>query len=349
MRHVLGSLLALVLGVAMLSPRVAAQELNLFIWSEYIDPELVEAFEQQTGAKVNISLFESTEQMMAKLQAAGGTRQFDLVVASNESLKAMIELKLVQPIDASKIPNLAGVMKQFRNAPYDPEGRFAVPYQWGTVGLMWDSEKITLDDDVSWQVIFGGDAPGSFILLDTLRDQIGVALKFLGHSANSTDLDEVRAAGRLVLDAKKSPRCVGFDGSVGGKNKVLAGQAALAVVYNGEALRAQEEKDSIRFDVPSEGGLLWVDLMLVTSGARNVDTAHQFMNFILDPANNAKLSDFNMFATPVEKSLELIDEEARTNGMIYPDEETMARMEFLQDVGAATRLYDEIWTAVKSR
>ncbi len=348
MRNVL--VFAVVAGGMLLSSlKASAAELNLFIWSEYIDPELVEAFEKETGVKVNISLFESTEQMMSKLQAAGGTRQFDIVVASNESLQAMIALKLVQPIDAGKVPNLAGVKKQFKNAPYDPQGKFAVPYQWGTVGLMWDSEKVTLDDTPSWSVIFGGDAPGSFILIDTLRDQMGVALKHLGHSANSTKPDDVKAAGKLILDAKKSPKCVGFDGSVGGKNKILAGQAALAVVYNGEALRAQEEKESVKFAVPKEGGLLWIDLMLLTAGAKNPDAAHQFMNFLLDPANNAKLSDFNMFATPIEKSLELIDEEARTNPAIYPDDETMGRMEFLQDVGEATRLYDEVWTAVKSR
>lgn len=342
---------ALFVAVAVvLSPMtLLAQELNLFIWSEYLDPELVEKFEKETGAKVNISLFESTEQMMAKLQAPGGTRQFDLVVASNESLKAMVELMLVQPIDASKVPNLAGVKPQFKNPAYDPKGQYAAPYQWGTVGLMWDSDKVKLDDNPSWGVIFGGDAPGPFILIDTLRDQMGVALKFLGHSANSNKPDEVKAAGKLILDAKNSPRCVGFDGSVGGKNKVLAGQAALAVVYNGEALRAQEEKESIAFAVPKEGGLLWVDLMLLTAKAKNVDTAHQFMNFILDPANNAQLSNFNYFATPVEKSMEMIEAEARENPAIYPDAETMGRMEFLQDVGEATRLYDEVWTAVKSR
>lgn len=326
-----------------------ADELSIFIWSEYIDPELVEAFEKDTGTKVNISLYESTEQMLAKLQAAGGTRQFDIIVASNEALESMVALKLVQAIDASKVPNAAGVMKQFNKPVYDPQGEFSVPYQWGTVGLMWDSEKVKVDDAPSWNVIFGGNAPGTFVLLDTLRDQIGVALKHLGHSANSQDPDQVKAAGKLVLDAKKSDKCVGFDGSVGGKNKVLAGQAALAVVYNGEALRAQEEKESIAFAVPKEGGLLWVDLMLLSSGAKNPDAAHKFMNYILDPEVNAKLSDFNFFATPVKKSLELIDPEARANPAIYPDDETMDRMEFLQDVGDATRLYDEIWTAVKSR
>lgn len=348
-RSFLVTWITLVSMVLLVSPGQAQQkQLNLLIWSEYLDPELVEAFEQAHDCKVNIALYEATEEMMAKLQAAGGTRQFDVIVASNESLKAMKQLKLIAAIDRSKVPNLAGVMPQFANASYDPEGSYGVPYQWGTVGLMWDSEKVQLEEAPSWKAVLVEPA-GPFVLVDVMRDQLGVVLKYLGHSANSTDESAIREAGRVLLSAKQNSRCLGFDGSVGGKNKVLAGQAALAVVYNGEALRAQEEKESIAFAVPREGGLLWIDLMLLSSGAKNPELAHQFMNFILEPANNAKLSDFNLFATPVKASLDLIDPEARKNPAIYPDDETMGRMEFLSDVGPATRLYDQVWTAVKSR
>ena len=341
-------LIAAVVALAVAVPALAA-EVNLFIWSEYIDPELVTKFEEQTGHKVNISLFEATEEMMAKLQAAGGAAQYDIVVAPNESIKALVELKLIQKVDRAKLPNLAGVKPQFKSPGYDPAGEYSVPYQWGTVGVMWNSKNVQLESPISWSVVLGENPPAKFVLIDTLRDQLGAALKFRGHGASTTDADEIRDAGKLVLAAKKQDNCVGFDGSVGGKNKVLAGNADVAVVYNGEALRAQEENEAMAFEVPKEGSMLWVDLMVLTAGSRNAEAAHQFMNFILDPANNAQLSNFNLFATPIEAAMPLIDEETRTNPAIYPPAEVLERMEFLQDVGDATRLYDQVWTAVKSR
>jgi spermidine/putrescine transport system substrate-binding protein len=340
-----------VLGV-FIRPAWCASTLSVFIWSEYIDPELVEQFEKDTGIKLELSLYEATEDMLAKLQAPGGEGQFDLVVVSNEAVKSMIELGLVQKLNKSKLPNYEGVMKKFRHQVYDPEELFTAPYQWGTTGLMWDASKVQLGDSPSWALVLGAtaaNAPGRFILLDTLRDQIGAALKFQGHSVNTTTPEQVKQAGRLILQGKQSPKCVGFDGSVGGKNKVLAGSADIAVVYNGEALRAQEEKDTIAYAVPKEGSMLWVDLMVLCKGAKHVDEAHRFIDFILDAKVNAKLSNFNFFATPVKASLDLIDKEARENPAIYPSDEVLDRMEFLQDVGASTPLYEEVWTAIKSR
>ncbi len=328
---------------------LAEGELNLFIWSEYIDPALVEKFEQANACKVNIALFETEDEALAKLQA-GGVRQFDIVVVPSQIVEALIGLGLVQELDRSKAKNLDGVLPMFADPSYDPGARYGAPYQWGTLGLMWDTAKVDLGNEPSWGVLFEeATRQGPFVLMDTTRDTLGVALLFLGHDMNATEPEQVKQAGKLVLDAKQSALCLGFDGTVGGQKKVLAGEAAIAMVYNGEALRAMDEKEGLAFAVPKEGSQVWVDCMVIPAEAPHVDIAHKFIDFILDAENNAALSEFNLYATPVKEALTLLPQETLENPAIYPPESVMSRLFFVDDIGAGLRVWDEVWTAVKSR
>jgi spermidine/putrescine transport system substrate-binding protein len=323
--------------------------LNLYIWSEYIDPEVVKDFEKQTGIEVRISLYESNDEMIAKLQQGGGLGQYDVVVPSNNVLEQMIQLELLQPLDLGKIPNHKNLMDRFRNLRFDPGGKYTLPYQWGTVGLMYRKDKLP-GLEPSWGVLFDpAKRRGSFVLIDEARDMLGVALKYSGHSVNSRSADELRKAGQLVLEAKHSERAVGFEGGVGGKNKVLSDVADVAIVYNGDALRGMDEDERVDFLIPREGSILWLDLLAIPARAPNAEAAHRFIDFLLDPAVGARLSNFNRYATPNQASLPLIAEADRKNSAIYPPEELMQKLEYLEDVGEATRVYDEIWTAVKSR
>jgi spermidine/putrescine transport system substrate-binding protein len=327
----------------------AAGELNLFIWSEYIDQELVSRFERENHCKVNIALFETEDEALAKLQA-GGVRQFDVVVIPNQIVEALIGLELIQRLDKSKVPNLSGVIDLFADPSYDPGSMHGAPYQWGTLGLMWDTSKVELAKAPSWGVLFDqSQRQGPYVLMDTTRDTLGVALLYLGHDMNATDAEQLKQAGKLVLDAKLASQCLGFDGSVGGQKKVLAGEAAIAMVYNGEALRAMEEKEGLAFAVPQEGSQVWVDCMVIPAQAPHADLAHAFINFILDPENNAQLSEYNLFATPVKETMTQLPQDVRDNGAIYPSEGVMSRLFFVEDLGAALKLWDEVWTAVKSR
>ena len=195
--------------------------------------------------------------------------------------------------------------------------------------------------------------PGPFVLIDSMRDMMAAALKFQGKSINTKSPEELKAAGDVILQAKKSKNMLGFQGGVGGKDMVVSGNAALAIVYNGDAIRAimEEPKEERKLDfvVPKEGTLIWVDTMVIPAKAPNADAAHKFINYILDGEVGAKLSNFNRYATPNFASMPKINAEDRANPAIYPSEELMKKMEYLEDVGDATRLYDEVWTAVKSR
>lgn len=323
--------------------------LTVYMWSEYIDPSIPGEFEKTTGRKVRIDVYESTEEMEAKLRQSAGAGQYDVVVASDHEIPVLVKLGLIQPLDLDKIPNRANLDGRFKSPGYDPDSRYSLPYQWGSMGLMYRRDRIP-ELEASWGVLFQGNGPaGPFVLIDSVRDMLAAALKHGGHSVNSRDPQAVRAAGERVLAAKNHPRCLGFAGGVGGKNKVVSGDATLAVVYNGDALRAIEEEPNAAFVIPREGSIIWVDAMTITAGTRQADAAHAFINYILDPAVGAKLSNFNRYATPNAAALPLIDPEDRANPAIYPPEELMAKLEYLEELGEATRLYDEVWTSVKSR
>ena len=327
----------------------AAKKVNVYMWSEYIDPKIPEAFEKETGLKVRIDVYESTEDMQAKLQQAGGDRQYDVVVASDHVIPVLAKLKLIQPLPADKIANKANVAERFQNPSYDPGSKYSLPYQWGTMGLIYRKDKAP-QLEASWAAVFDeAKQPGPFVLIDSMRDMMAAALKFQGQSINARKPEQLKAAGELILKAKKSPKMVAFEGGVGGKNKVASGDATLAIVYNGDAIRALDEDKNLEFVVPKEGTLIWVDAMTIPAHAPNLEGACKFINYMLDANVGAQLSNFNRYATPNAKSMPMIEAKDRENPRIYPSEELMKKMEYLEDLGDDTRLYDETWTAIKSR
>jgi spermidine/putrescine transport system substrate-binding protein len=330
-------------------PAEPGKQVNLFIWSEYIDPDLLPEFQKRTGMSVRMDVYEATEDMIAKLQQAGGAEQYDVVVASDHAIPVLAKLGLIQPLDLARIPNAKNVAPRFQKPTYDPEGRYSLPYQWGTLGLVYRKDKVPALE-ASWSVLFQADKqPGPFILIDSMRDMMGAALKYHGKSLNTTIPGELKAAGEMLIAAKKSSKFVGFEGGVGGKNRVASGDAVVAMSYNGDALEAMAEDPNLAFVTPKEGTVIWVDAMTITARTRNLEGACKFIDFILDAKIGAQLSNFKRYASPNAASLPLIRPEDRQNREIYPDDAMIKTMEYIQDVQNATRLYDEVWTAVKSR
>jgi len=324
-------------------------QVTVYLYSEYIDPELPKQFEKQTGIAVRIDVYENTEEMMAKLQQAGGASLYDVVVVSDHAVPVLAKLGLLRPLDPANLPNAKNVADQFKSPPYDPGSKFSLPYQWGTMGLLYRKDKVQATE-FSWALVLDpARQPGPFVLIDSMRDMIAVALKLFGASVNSREPNDLKYASELILKAKRSPNCLGFEGGVGGKAKVADATAALAIVYSGDAIKACEEDPHLAYVVPKEGSIIWVDAMTIPAQAPHPDAAHKFINFILDPRVGAKLSDFNRCATPNAASLALIRRADRDNPAIYPSPDDLKKLEYLEDLGPDTRLYDELWTAIKAR
>jgi spermidine/putrescine transport system substrate-binding protein len=332
--------------LVLFSSHAADNTLRLFIWSEYIDPAVVSDFEKANHCKIVIDVYEDAESMMSKVQAAGGGT-FDVVVPPDHMVQPMAKLKLVSPLRKEALPNLKHIDPKFLKPPFDPENKFTVPYQWGTVGIYARTEKgKTLEP--TWGLIFDPkQQSGSFMLIDSMRDTIGAALKYKGHSFNSINPAELKEARDLALAAKK--RAVGFGGSVGNKNQVVSKAARAAIVYSGEAARGMADDKETVYLIPREGSQIWLDNLVILANAPHKELAEKFLNFCLDPDVAARISNFTQFSTPNLTARARIQPELLNNLAIYPPPEVMAKLEFLSDLGSNLRLYDEIWTQIKSR
>ncbi len=321
-------------------------ELNVYIWSEYIDPEIPKAFEQKYNCKITIDLYEDNESMMAKLHG-GGTSQYDIVVPGNYVIPSMIQLGLLAELRHQNIPNLANLDDKFVNPAYDPANKYTVAYQWGTVGI-YRRKSASKNQERTWGLLFDpAKQPGTFLMMDSYREMMGSALKMKGYSANTTDPAQIREIVELLTAAKK--RSQGFEGGVGGKNKVLGKAVTAAVVYNGDAIKGTADDSDTEYFVPDEGGILWVDNLAIPSKAPHRDWAEKFIDFLLDAQVGAQLSNFNQYATPNKAARAYITPADLANPAIYPPDDMMSKLEFVNDLGNQTRLYDEAWTQIKSK
>jgi spermidine/putrescine transport system substrate-binding protein len=321
--------------------------LNFFTWSEYIDPAIIKQFEKQFGAKVKTTFYESNEDMLAKLEA-GGKGQYDLIVPSDYIIPVLIRKNLLQKFDAAKIPNLKNLDKQFSNTPVDPKNEYLAGYQWGTAGVLYRKDKLKRAP-TTWATYYDSkQQPGSFMMMDDPRVTIGSALKYLGKSLNSTDQESLRAAVTLLSDAKR--RSKGLTQGVGGKAQVESGNVTMAVVFNGDGVRAvNESKGKLGFVVPKEGSMIALDFMTIPAGAPNPTLAHQFIDYVLEAKIGAQLSNWTQYGTPNAAARAFISPSDLKNTGIYPDMATMKNLEYIKDLGKDARLYDAIWTKFKAK
>jgi spermidine/putrescine transport system substrate-binding protein len=322
------------------------ETLRVFVWSEYLDPEIVAGFEKEFRCRVTVDLYEDPDSMVAKL-AAGGAGLYDIVVPSDTTLPGLVQRGLLAPLRPQNIPNLQHLEEQFRDPPYDPGSRYSVACQWGTVGILVRTNGLkTLD--ATWGLFFDpARQPGPFLLLEDVRACLGAALAYQGHSLNSINPVELAQARDLLIQVKG--RSLGFEGGAGSKNRVLSGGAVAAMTYNGDGFRAMKEDPETVFLVPREGTQIWVDVLSIPAQAPNRALAEKFIDYLLDPRVGAQFSTFNQLATPNRAARVFISPKDLNNVAMYPPPEVIKRLEYSRDLGAQNQLYDEAWTQVKAK
>ncbi len=317
------------------------------IYSEYIDPVLLEDFRNKTGYKVELELYEAQEEMIAKLITADSGK-YDVIIASDVVIPQMVHLGLIAPIDTNKIPNHVNVAPQFLGQAYDPTNTYSLPYLWGTTGILFHGNKMH-PDSVSYSLLFDAkNTQGKFSLLNESRSMLSMALQANGYDANSSKPEELNKAVDCILQAKKDPHFAGFDGSDIGKDKIISDELWAAIVFSGEAMDAIDKDSSLQYVIPTEGSFMWVDAMTLSSKAKNIEGAYAFMNYILDAKIGAKLAKSINYATPNKASLEIIDNDFKNNRVINPNKQEINRMVFLTDLGDAEKYFDEAWMIIKT-
>jgi spermidine/putrescine-binding protein len=342
-------------------------DLALYNWPNYLPTgtdaravgieDLLAAFEAEYGVQVSVDTYDSNEELRASL-AVGG-KVYDLAVPSDYMVSVLIAEGALRPLQMEAIPNRANVDPEFLNPPFDPEGRFQIPYLWGTTGIGLATAGLPTGLPESWDLIFDSEVSsifgGKVSLLDDARETLGAALRYLGHSFNSTDETEIREAGDLVAELVQRGDVEFFD-SEGFVGRLASGDVLAAHGYSSDFFReiavltasGRRVPQGFSYVVPEEGAVIWVDAMVVPANAAHPCTAHTFINFLLDPLHGAALADFNWCATPNAVAKYLMDAEILNDPAIYPPQEVADRLEFLVNLGTEVEaLYEEVFAEAR--
>ena len=297
------------------------QTLRVFNWSTYVAEDTISNFEDLCGVTVEYFEYGSNEEMVAVVRAESA--QYDIVVPSGGTVTEMAEEELLQPLDHSKIPNLANVSDTFLDPPYDPGNAYSMPYQWGTIGIGFDTTIVDPEEMTSWADFLGYE--GRVTWLDDQDATLGVALLLQGHDPNSDVEEEITGAAQFLLDSNKAD--VIDIAPDTGQDYLLRGEVDAVVEYSGDIFQIAEtcECDDFVYVIPSEGANVWTDNMAIPFNAPNPDLAHAFIDYILDAHVGADLSNYTAYGTPNAASLEFINPDLLADAGIYPSEETMAK------------------------
>ncbi len=287
--------------------------------------------------------------MLAKLQGLGATESYALIVPSDYTVAIMIQEGMLAELDHGNIPNLKNLADRFKNLPYDPGNKYCVPYQWGTTGLGYDSSII--DEPTSWSVIFqpdpNGQSYGRTTMLDDVREAFAAALVYLGYDINTTNEGQLEEAKNLLIQAK--PGLYGYDSDTY-EDLIASGENVLAHGWNGDFLVAQEINENLDYTIPEEGGVIWVDNLCIPSTVSpgKKAAAEEFINFLLEPDIGALLSEYNYFASPNAASETLFSEDFLGDPAVYPPEEVLSKLQFIEPVGEFESVYQRLWDEVKT-
>lgn len=325
----------------------SGEQVIVYNWGEYMDPVVLDMFEEETGIDVIYEEFETNEIMYPKVQS--GAIAYDVVCPSDYMIQRMLKEDLLSELNFNNIPNLKNIGDTYllQSQAFDPENRYSVPYCWGTVGILYN--KTMVDKPVtSWSVLWDETYKDSILMQNSVRDAFAVALKLSGHSLNSTDLDELTEAKDLLLEQKPLVQAYVVDQV---RDKMINNEAAIGVIYSGEAIYTQSENQNLEYVIPDEGSNVWIDSWVIPKNAKNKENAEKFINFLCR-ADIAKLNfDYITYSTPNEAARELIeDSEIRNSHIAFPDAEQLKRCEtFLYLGDKFTDIYNELWREIKSR
>lgn len=319
--------------------------LEIYTWAAYVDDEVIKQFEEQTGIQVRVTLYDSNETMLAKLEAGGGGN-FSLVYPSDYMVQEMVQLDMLAPLDKSQVTGLDNLLDNWVNPLYDPDNSHSIPFAWGTTGLIYNSKSLNpppKDWNYLWQN--KGTLTRKVTLLNDVREVMGAALKSLGYSYNSTNSQEIEAAYKKLMEVR--PTLASFTTDAW-QDQLLAGDLAVAMGYSSDAIAVHEENPDFVYAVPASGSSLWTDTIALLKTAPNPEAAYTWINFQMEANNAARNVEKFNFATPVKSAFNLLPKEIQQNTYLFPPQEVLSKCESIAPVGKAVEVYDRFWTLLTS-
>ena len=328
-------------------PGFAAEEpsLNFYNWDTYIGETTLDDFKAASGIEVNLDLFGDNTELFAKIRE--GNPGYDVIVPSNDYVHRMRSVGLLEQLDHAKIPNIANLSQQFRDASFDPGRAYSMPYMWGTMGIGYRKSKV--ERPTSWSAVWGPDSAahaGKIAWISEAESMFGMTLRYLGYSYNSTDPAEIKEAAEQLIKYKGNVRTVAEDN---GQDLLASGECDIVVEWSGDIAQLQSEDPDVDYVIPNEGSYFWQDCLCIPTDAPHPDNAHAFINFLLGAEIGRDLAEYIEYATPNEAARALTSEAYRTNPITFPSQEVMQTLEASLYLGEErSGLIEQEWTRVLS-
>ena len=350
-RHIIITLTLTLLTPAALcgcsSDKGANGQVIVYNWGEYIDPETLRMFEEETGIKVIYDEFETNESMYPKVES--GAVAYDIACPSDYMISRMIENGMLSEINYDHVPNAKkniGAQYYEQSRGFDPENKYAIPYCWGTVGILYNQTMV--DEPITrWAQLWDEKYTDNILMQDSVRDAFMVAEKLNGDSMNTLDIGELEAAKNLLIEQKPLVQAYVVDQV---RDKMIGGEAAIGVIYSGEAIFTQKENPDLVYVIPEEGTNVWIDSWVILKNAPNKENAEKFIDFMCREDIALMNFDYITYSTPNVAARELIEEEEIKNSEIaFPDLSQYGNLETYVYLGEdGDYLYNELWKEVKA-
>ena len=334
------------------SPSGENGEVYVYNWGEYIDPETIRIFQEETGIKVIYDEFETNETMYPKV--AAGSSVYDVICPSDYMIQKMIDNDLLQELDFDNMPNArANIGAQYyeQATAFDPGNRYCVPYCWGTVGILYNTTMVE-EPVTSWSILWDEKYKDNILMQDSVRDAFMVALKKDNASMNTLDAAQLEAAKESLILQKPLVQAYVVDQV---RDKMIGGEAAVGVIYSGEMLYIQEEVANLGLDytleyvLPEEGTNLWLDSWVIPKNAKNKENAEKWIDFLCRPEIAKANFEYITYPTPNKGAFDLLDEELQNNQSVFPDTESLVNCEVFRYLGdEVDGIYNDLWKEVKS-
>ncbi len=348
MKKIILTLTLALMGATLLTgcSKEEGEKVYVYNWGEYIDLDVIEMFEKETGITVVYEEFEQNEDMYPKIES--GAVRYDVVCPSDYMIQKMIDNDLLAEINFDNVPNIKNIDPTYLKSAeeFDPGNKYSVPYSWGTVGILYN--KTMVDEPIdSWSAIFDEKYSGNILMIDSVRDAFGIALTYLGYGLNSTNGVELDEAKALLKEQYPLVQAYVVDQV---RDKMIGGEAALGVIYSGEAIYTQRENPDLEYVIPKEGSNVWIDGWVIPKNSRNKENAEKFINFMADPKIALKNFEYITYSTPNLAARELIkDEEIKNSTIAFPDASVLERCTTFRYLGEETEsMYIDKWNEVKS-
>lgn len=335
--------LGAVVALAAAAPATAEGQLNIYNWGEYINPDVLKKFEADTGIKVNLDIYASNEEMLAKIQA-GGT-QYDIVFPSVHMQDIMAKLDLLEKTDINQFEGFKNIDPQFLRASSDPKGEYCLPYAWGSVGIVYNRDVLGKDITGWRDLVETAKAKNvKFTILDDMREVLGVGLMLNGKSVNSVDPAELQEAAKAIVEMKPLVAAFTYEA----RPMVEAGDVAAGHFFVGAMVDVFREPKKLGYVIPEEGATMYQENICVLKSAPNKDNARKFLEFYTQPEVAALNIAQQTNGTANVPARALTPPEIRDSKEINPPDDVMKRLQIFVDLGADIRQYDRVWTQVKT-